>query len=314
MSKFSLMFFLNASADSVSSNHPNLQNFKWTREMSGLPVSKPLSQELSLAPGESKTIFDGTRSLSHDNTTVYSLAPKSVNSTTYVLSHVSGTAPQFRTSRSSGADATTQITITQNGPLLKFASTGGTALNLIVGGAVVGDYVRIGNLFNISNQGQWKIIALTATSLTIENDLGVAEGPITLGAGFANQFRIYSALGVQINDTLNITGGFSPVSRKAYKITAVSDNFIEFSSLEILPTESSIMTNSLSIYSAAKQFVYLETDQKIDMILNGIDAGNVEPFLTGNKPGIFVKTATIWSLAITNQSTDPAVVYIAAIE
>lgn len=314
MSKFNLLFSLNTYKDAASTNQPNFQNFKWTREINGLPASAPLSQEFSLAPGESKTIFDGTRALAHDGTTVYSLLPKAGFSSTYVLKHVSGTAPAFRTARVSGADATTQITVTQNGPLLTFTSTGGTALNLIVGGAVVGDRVRLGTDFDVNNQGEWKIIALTATSFTVENDIGVAQGPVTLGADFADQLRVYSAAGVQVNDVLNITGGFSVVSRDAYKITAVSDNFVEFSSLEILPSEPSVNTNALAIYSAAKQFVYLEASERCSMIINGIAAGDVEPFLVGNKPGIFVKTATMWSLAITNQSTESAALYVAAIE
>lgn len=314
MSKFNLLFFLNAYKDAASTNQPNFQNFKWSREINGLSASKPLSQELSLAPGESKTVFDGTRALSQDGSTVYSLALKVGASSIYVLKHISGTAPAFRTARSSAADATTQITVTQNGPLLIFTSTGGTALSLIAGGAVVGDYVRLGSLFDVNNQGEWKILALTATSLTVKNDIGVAQGPITLAAGFDDQLRVYGALGVQVDDTLNITGGFSIISRDAYKITAVSDNLVEFSSLEVLPTEASVTTNALAIYSAAKQFVYLETSEKVSLIINGIATGDVEPFLVGNKPGIFVKTATMWSLAITNQSTDPASVYVAAIE
>ena len=205
MPNLNFLVFLNTYSDANSSNAPSLSNFKWDRELKGLPVNNPASLAFSLAPGETKTLFDGSRTLDQDGTTQYSIALKALSSNTYVLTNVSGTAPNFRTPRSPGADATTQITATANGPLRTFTSTGGTALALISGGVVVGDYVGLGNLFNQLNQGEYKILALTATSFTVENELGVAEGPNTLGAGFASQLQIYSAAGVQVGDTLIIS-------------------------------------------------------------------------------------------------------------
>lgn len=316
MSKLNFLVFLNSYSDPSSSNNPSLSNFKWDREINGLAVSNPQSLAFSLAPGESRVLFNGTRTLAQDGTTQYTLSLKPLTSNTYILTAVAGTLPNFRAPRAPGADATTQITVTQNGPLVTFASTSGTPLNLISGGVIVGDYVRLGNLFNQANQGEMQIIALTATSFTVANELGAAEGPITLGAGYASQLRIYSALGVQINDTLSIFGGFSPVSQDAYKVTSVAANFLEFYSTAVLPTEGPITTQSIAAYINAKQLVYLESDQDCSMLINGVAAGDIQPIIINNSvfPGVFMRTSIMYSMSVTNNSTSPANLFLASAE
>lgn len=316
MSNFNFLIFLNSYSDANSSNAPSLSNFKWARETNGLSVNNPQSLAFSLAPGETRSLFSGLRILTQNGSTQYSLTLKALTTNTYILSHSGGTAPDFRTPRSPGADATTQITATMNGPLVTFASTGGTPLALIAGGVVVGDYVRLGNLFNQANQGEKKIIALTATSFTVENELGAAEGPITLGAGFASQLQIYSALGVQVGDTLVISGGFSVVTQGSYKISAVGAEFIEFFSADALPTEGPITTQAVAVYYAAKKLVYLEADQLCSMSLNGVAGNEIKPFVINNGtiPGVFMRTSTIYSMSVTNNSTDPANLFLASVE
>lgn len=316
MPNLNLLVFLNSYSDPNSSNNPSLSNFKWDREINGLSVENPQSLAFSLAPGETRVLFNGSRTLAQDGTTLYSIALKPLTSNTYILSNTGGTAPDFRTPRAPGADATTQISVVLNGPLATFSSTGGTPLALLSGGVVVGDYVRIGNLFNPANQGEWKIIAVTATSFTVENELAAAEGPITLGSGFAAQLQIYSAAGVQIGDTLNITGGFSPVTQGSYKITSVGAEFLEFYSTDVLPAEGPIMTQAIAAYIDAKQLVYLESDQHCSMILNGVGGGEIQPFVINNstQPGIFMRTSTIYSMSVTNNSTSPANLFLASVE
>ena len=315
MSNFTFLLFLNKYEDSSPTNNPSQSNFKWTREINSLPVADGISQKFTLAPGETKTLFSGTRTLGQDGTTEYDISLKPLTSNTYILTNSAGTAPDFRTPRTTGADATTQITVTVNGPVVTFASTGGTALDLISGGVVVGDYVRIGTDFNAGNQGEWKVIAVSATSFAVQNELGFAEGPITMGADFADQIQIYSAAGVQVGDTLIINGGFSLVTQGSYKITSVAAEYLEFYSTNVLPQESGILTQ-VAIYSNAKQLVYLESDKKVSMILNGQAGNEVEPFIVGNsvQKGMFLRKSTIYSMTVTNDSTDVADLFFAAIE
>lgn len=314
MSKLNFLVSLNTYSDPNASNAPSLNNFKWTRDIGGIPVSNPISSELSLAPGESKILFSGSRTLLSDNTTNYSLTLKPLSSNTYKLAATSGTMPNFRTPRSIGADATTQVSVTRNGPLAIFTSTGGTPFNLAT--VQIGDLVRIGSLFNQLSQGEYKILAKTSTSFTIENQLASSEGPITLGAGYTSQIQIYSSSGVQIDDTLIISGGFSLVTQGSYKITSVTANYLEFYSTEALPIESNIQTTAINVYSSAKSLVYIECNQKATVIVNGNQSMNIEPFVVNDssKPGIFMVNSTVYSLEVQNNSLNPAEVFLATVE
>ena len=314
MSKLSFSIFVNAYSDSQSSNAPSLNNVKWARDISGLPVNNPTSQGLSVAPGETKSLFSGLRTLGQDSTTQYSIALKPLSSNTYILSAVAGTLPNLRTPRSIGTDATTQVTVTVNGPVVTFTSTSGTLFSL--GSVQIGDIVKIGDLFNSLNQGSYAIIAKTSTSFSVENDLGTSEGPITLGAGFADQIQIFTAAGVQAGDTLIISGGFSPASQGSYKVTAVYANSLEFYSTGVLPQESNVLTQAIAIYSSAKRLVYMESGSKLNVILNGVNIGNMEPLVINNtvSPGIFMMNCTIYSLSVMNTGLESAQLLMIAVE
>jgi hypothetical protein len=315
MSKFNILLSIQSYKDANPTNSPSMSHFKWTREQQGLMSEKPISQELSLAPSESKTLFDGARTLNHDNTTQYSLTKKPLVSNTYIIENVGGTPPDFRIAKASGADATTEITVTKNGTLVTLQSTNGTNLDLITNGVVVGDLISIGSDFNASNQGVFKILSVTATSLSIEN-ANAAPEIVILGASFATNIEIFSSSGVQVGDTVKISGGFSPVSRESFEITAVYSNRIEIFSAKTLPEELNILTDDINIYSSAKKFIYIESSDRLTLTINGTSQVTVEPFVetTGNKPGMYFQKSTIWSLSCNNDSINTATVYVAAIE
>lgn len=314
MSKLNFLVYLNTYSDASASNNPSLSNFKWAREITGIPASNPISEAFSLAPGESKTIFSGVRTLTADGTTEYDISLKPLSSNTYKLAWSAGTLPGFKTLRANGADATTEVTVVVNGPIVTFSSTGGTAFDLSA--VQVGDLVRIGDQFNILNQGEYKILAKTPTSFTVENQTAVNEGPITLGATFADQVRIYSSAGVQRGDIVVIKSGFSSVTFGSYKITDLTDSYIEFYSTNVLPQENGIISADLAIYSQAKNLIYLESDQKAAVTINGSQMANMEPFIINNskQPGVFMLKATVYSFVVTNNSLNTASCYVATVE
>lgn len=314
MAKMNVFVSLTAYADPTSTNSPSLNVFKWARDTSGLTVDNPTSEQLSLAPGETRTLFNGSRSLTQDNTTQYTLALKPANSSIYTLKYVSGAAPGFRAGRISGADASTTITVTQNGSTFTFTSTSGTPFSLLSNGVTVGDQVIIGAGFSLINQGTFKILARTATSFTIQNSDGAPE-MVSLNSSFADQVRIFSSSGVQVGDILNIFGTFSPASQGAYQVTGVQDNLVEFSSTKALPTETQT-TNQIAVYTQAKRIVYIEADQKSTLVPNSGNGIAIEPIqdVSGKKPGVLMRSAITWSLSITNDSLDMANYYVASAE
>lgn len=310
MSNLNLLISLNAYKDTNPVNAPTKSLVKWLTSYTGITINEPNSSIVDLASGESASLFSGAVDLDDDNTTTYNLALKAGSNSTYVLSYNSGSYPNFKDSRVEASDATTQITVTKNGPLLTFTSTGGTALNLIVGGVIVGDEVRLGTVFNSANRGKYKILDRSATSFTVQNNSGVAEGPITLGASFIDQLRIYSTAGVQIGQKLNISADFSSSVFGTYEITDVADTYIEFYSINVLPTQSAIATQ-LNIYSSSKQFLYLEYDKKIALTVNGQLYPNLEVFSIGTsvKPGTFMIKSEIYSLSVQNKSLENASIF-----
>lgn len=317
MNKLNFLLYLNAYADANPTNNPSRNNFKWTRESNGLLVSNPNSLAFSLSPGETRTLFNGMRTLTQDNTTQYSiaLAPIAGQNTTYQLTWSGGTNPGFRTSRVTGGNGTTQVTTSLNGTVLTFTSTGGQPFSLLSGGVVPGDVVQIGNAFNFNNQGQFTVISVTATSFSVNNAFGVIEGPITLGA--TSQVDIFSAAGVQAGDTLVISGGFSPATQGSYIVTAVTDLWVQFASLGVLPTEGPITTEAIAFYSDAQRLVYLESNQKVSMVINGQAGNEINPIANCQcviQPGIFLRMSTIYSMTVTNTSQSEAQLYLASIE
>lgn len=314
-----LLIFLNAFDDETETNNPSRNHFRWTRDLQSLSVSEPTSKCLTLPAGQSLSLFAGIQSTSADATTTWDIALKSGSSNTYVISHASGTAPDFRTKRVLGSDATTEVTVTKNAKLATFASTGGTPFDLTAAGMVVGDEVRIGPGFNVNSQGKFKVLSFTTTSFTIENELTVAEGPIILGADFDDDVRAHSADGIQVGDKVDIIAGFSPASFGTYEITDVADNFIEFFSLEALPTESAISNNpdAFLIYRDAKSFLYIESDQTLDIKINGSAVtNNLVPLRAGVeiKPGVFMSSGSLKSAEIINTSQESASIFYATAE
>jgi hypothetical protein len=558
MPKLNLLVFLNSYGDDRSTNNPDHNGIRWTRDLNGIPcMDAGNTMPFTLAPGESKILFDTTRTLAQDNTTAYSLALSPGTSNNYTLTAVSGTLPNFRAPRVTGADGTTQVVVTTNGPVATFASTGGTyasftgaiagmisnitlvadsigtagnsillvadgvsdistlvanwntanpsnevtltagngtqvpdlglvasfsgtilgtstpvviqavtagtignavvligdgtssistliadwntanpsnqislvsgdgtqvpyggafasytgtpagfttpvtltantlgtigngielvadsvsdlytlvanwnidnPLNMVTlsagngaqiantgqffqllngsdpsivnldggtngdislsggtvstefsfigGGVVVGDKVRIGAPFNPLNQGEWKVIAVSATSFSVANPIAVAEGPYTLGSNFASEIQIYGSAGVQVNDTIVISSGFSQVSWGSFVVSAVAANWLQFYTTAILPQEGPI-TTEIAVYESAKKFVYLEADQLCAITINGVAAGSLMPWVIYNqtKPGQYMLTSTVYSMSVSNSSLNGAQLLFASVE
>lgn len=308
MSKLNLLISLSTFDDGRTTNDPQLVHVDWTRNIKNLPVELPSSKKEVLAPGESVTLLSGAVTTGIDGTTQFDLI-NTLGSTYRIIYDGNGTAPDFRTERALAADATSEITVTKNNnATTTFSSTGGTLANF--GVAVVGDELRLGVAFNISNQGTFQIIAKSATSVTIKKADSVAE-VVVLGANFAVDLRVYSAAGVQRGDKVIINGGFSLATHDTYEITDVAPDFIEFVSTEAIPEENDIIPDTgLTIFSDAKSLVYVESDKKALVKING-DAGQlIEPRTEGSStvPGIYLKLGTAFQIEIENTSLDPATI------
>lgn len=315
MSKMNLLVFLNAYSDSQSTNNPNMNSFKWAREINGAVVQDPRSESIRLAAATPRNVFNGTRTLSQDGTTEYDLTIKPGTSNTYVLKHSAGTAPVFRTLRTTAVDATTEVKVEKNANLVTITRVAGPALTFVTDGVIAGDNIKLGAPFATQTQGTHVILALTEDSISFESVGAVAESSVVLGASFADIFRIFSAAGVQVADKLAIEAGFSALTRGSYDITAVQDNAIEFYSTGTLPQETGILTQ-VAVYTDGKKMIYIESNKKLQVTVNGSQVLLLQPVINQNvvTPGMLLLNASIYSLSIQNLDTTEATVFVASVE
>jgi hypothetical protein len=316
------MPFLNKSThilihgDDTATNNPQKRFVDWRKGWLGVTVEDPESVRVTLVPNETKTVFSGTRTLGVDGTTVFDLELNSYTDGLYRLLYSAGTLPAFRTNRGLTLTGSTVDVAVNNNATVTFTSNpvGGFA------GVVVGDIVFIPHTttgdsaspFNVDNVGEWQVLANTGTVLTAKrlagtDFSGAAELAVAISSN--SQFQAYSSSGVQVGDTLELSAGFSTVTQKTYIVSTVTHNRLEFMSTEPLPLETGITPGAagITVYSNAKRYLKIETDQESVIRLNG-DTGNtnrLQPMIVADAGNMafFEKWGPVWSLVIVNRSS-----------
>lgn len=320
-----LNFQLNAVAykDVKPSNNPSIRVFDLAYKQLGVSIDHPDADDLSIAPGETRIVFNGTRTTSIDGTTAFTITRPDPSTNTYRFSHSGGTAPAFRTDRLPGVDNTSTFTVSINGPLATYTNTGGTPLS--TASVQVGDLLKIenGSGFSQANSGRFVILAKTSTSVTVQNLNAVVES-ITL-TDFT-KFMIYSNGGatnqIQIGDKVIISAGFSPATQGTYEIAEVTPSYFEIlaGNPNGLPLESGIIPGvaGLVFYSSAKKFLLIAAQQKCSIRHNADTSDNVllEPGEVNNpeRPAIYIKQGTTYALSIKNLSLETLNVIVASAE
>jgi hypothetical protein len=312
--------------DQSSTNNPQQRPFDWSRQMQGVPIDNPACDPYRIQPLKNIQVFDGSRTLSYDSLTQYSIEPLNTASNRYRLKWTGvGASPVFRIDRAVGfASGTVTITPQLNQCVVVTASAGA-----IFGSVVAGDVVYVPGLstgdsasvFDPMNEGIWSVLSATSTTLVLGRNPGVVYSSLAQTVTVSNNalFQVFSSDGVQLDDTLNLLEGFSPVMQQMYEIVGVTATSIDFVSGVTLPPTSTVVPglNSIVIFENAKSWIALETDQNINVAINGsITSFTVEPILAGdpNKVGFFQLMGTIYSLNITNKSTLPATIRVLSAE
>lgn len=324
MASFSFYTKAFAFADPNQTNNPQLRNFDWTRQINGLPVNSPGCREYRVDPFDSLDIFNGTKAITVDNTTVFSVSNVSGYNSKYRLAYVSGTVPGFRTARSltlSGGSAT--FTPQANQSVVLTHSGGSVFGSVQTGDIVYVPGVSTGDtaLFDPLNEGEWSVLYAAASALTLvrlPGSIYEVKGE-TVALTTNTQIQAFSAAGVQIDDVLQLKASFPTTLTRSYEITRVTANSLEFVSTQILPAITSITPGigSVVIYSDAKQFLGIESNQEIELFINGSTTGiPIEPWVAGDptKVGSFHSTGTAFSLSITNKTAQQATVTIWSVE
>jgi hypothetical protein len=313
--------------DDSSTNNPQQKAFDWSRQIQGLPVDNAAAEPFRIQPFAQVQIFDGTRTLGYNALTQYSLQPLNTASNRYRLKWTgTGDSPAFRTDRAVTFTNPSTITVTSqlNQCVAVTASAGA-----VFGSVVAGDVVYIpglstgdsASIFDPLNEGVWSVLSADASTLVLGRNPGQVYSALAQTVTITNNasFQVFSSDGVQLDDTLSLIAGFSPVVLQTYEIVGVTANSIDFVSGITLPPTSAIVPglNSIVVFSNAKSWIALETDQNLDVSINqNLSTFTVEPILAGdpNKKGVFQLQGTVYYLTVTNRSTLPASVRILSVE
>lgn len=313
-----------AYSDVKPSNNPSIRTFDLSFKLLGQSADRPMAENFSLAPGETKSVFSGTRVTAIDGTTAFTVTRPVPTENTYRFTSTAGTAPQFRTDRVPAVDNTSVFMVTVNGPLATYTNSSGTPIDTT--NVVVGDILNIGpnSGFSAANRGRFSILAKTSTSLTIQNLNAVAETATIISP---SDFLVYSNGGgssnqTQIGDKVIISSGFSLSTQGTYVIAEVTPMWFEvaIAAENGLALESGIIpgASGLIFYSSSKKFILLAAQQKCSVRVNADASDNnvVEPVEANNpeKPGMFIKQGTCYSLSIKNLSLETLNLIVASVE
>lgn len=326
MSTLTISSAIVAYDDLGANSNPSRVPINWKRTIAALPCYNPSTEKHPVDAQGTKTIIDGTRSTAIDGTSAFSLTLSPLNPTRYVLTNTGGTAPAFRTARSVPvASVALTLTVGANQTLTVAAGAGTPFAAVIVGDEVFVPGVSTGDPtspFNVLNLGYWTVLTRSNTSLTLSRLSGETfEGISEVVTPAVNtDFQVFSAAGVQVGDTVDLSAGFSATALRAYELIAVTASRIEFLSTAPLGEETGILPTAtgMIVYTAAKRFVSIETDQEVVVRLNG-DAGNsnrATPWIAANEsfPGKFEITGPVWKLVLVNRSNVFATVVVMSVE
>lgn len=315
-----------AFGDSSPTSNPRLRFVDWSRDLSDIQGHNPRTESHSLQPGEEKTVFDGSRTLTLDGVagpTGFSVSLVAGTTDHYRFAWTNGNNPGFRTSRTLDVNgATVSVTLTPNNTAVMAISGGKTFAGVEAGDTLwlPSTQDNITSPFSVLNRGLWSVAARSATQLALVrlDDFQATEETVTLTSN--DQLQAFSSTGVQAGDKLEISGGFAPSTQKSFQITSVTPRYLEVFSAGLVPSESGIFpgATNFAVYSASKSYVYVEADQECVVRVNG-DTGNtnrVSPWAAGDpaRVGTYERTGPTRTLKVLNKSSVPMNITVISVE
>ena len=300
---------LSYNASQGTTDSPLMRSFDWTRRMTGLSVGNPQSDNFVLSPGQTVSVFNGSKPNPLDTSSVLDLL--SVGNGLYRLNVTAGSS-EFRTRRSISGISNCSISI-NNLSMAVFNFSGSTLSSV-----QIGDTMRIKGssthdsgpfAFNSLNSGNWLIIGKNGTSLSCVRPVGetftAAAESISDASG---DIDIYSSSGLQKGDKMQISGAFSLASFRSYELKEVTPDYLDFISTVALPIETDIsyIDNAINFYTSAKKYIYMESDQVCVVQFNGSSdiTNKIVPVAAGSPtlPGFLSQTGDFYSCDVTNKS------------
>jgi len=271
---------------------------------------QPYQQTLPVPPSTTVTFFDGTRSISANSTTVFTLTLSPlVLDPVYRLTWTAGTAPMLRTPRYVDlTDLLVTITVNAN-ETATFASDDGIFSAVQVGDTIFIPGVSTGDPagpFSEANCGFWNVLARSTDGSTMQlarragqpfSALGELVTVIAVGDLVA-----FSSGPVQIGDSVYISAGFSQPILRTWRVRELTATWFEIVASDPLPsTEVQTAGTPPVFYSSAKRALVLTVDQEADAVINGVSR-RLSPPSPGSVPAVLALTGPVYSLSVTSRA------------
>lgn len=297
-----------------NTSSPQLNHFKWTREIVNVPVNDPVSMDYTLDPGQQIELFNALKSTSHSPTSQYQISHVAGNIYKIEWTGV-GSAPNFRTPRAIGVDNTTQVDLAVdiNTGIVTLTTPSGTPINTST--IVVGDVIHLSaSAFAVNNAGSFPIIAVGPTYIMYKNPSATPQ-TVTLGSNYNKKLKVFSSAGVVKGDRVLLRHNTHAVVNGIYEITDVLDDTLFIFSTQSLPPITDV-SFELVIFSAGKQLIYLESDKPLAIQINNVWESDLEVFPgKPTQPGIYLKKSLVYKLVVRNKSLiEKAKIYFASAE
>lgn len=305
-----------AFSDKIPSNKPLRKNFDWQRNLTQPCINPKADFQENIIT--SHTFFNGEVATAIDNTTLITVTLSPLDPTRYRFSWVGGTKPAFREDRTLALSGNSVTVVLNPDATVNFTLSGGTWAgiangdNVFIPGATTGDG---SGPFNVLNEGVWVVLnVVSPTNLQcarLSNSAFQATGEVV--AVTANsQVLGFSALGVQVSNGVDISSvNFAVASRRTMVVAAVTANWFEVLSTTPVPLQINVqvLTEGMTFFSGAKNFLRVECDQEAAVQLNG-DTGTsnrISPLQAGDPDNVgwLEKWGPVWSVTVVNRSSQP---------
>lgn len=313
----------------VVGNNPTLRSFDWVTQESSIPVRDTYSFDSTVLPGQSVSLKSSERTLFSDTTTTMKVdVPVLGNDVVRYRYTGTGASPVFRTNRSLGIDATTQLTVALSGNSAAVVTcTGGTSPtfnNIQVGDSVYiqpSDNVFV-NSFSVSNTSVYPgvlytVIDKNSSSFTIRNPGNLVPETVLLGSSYADSIRVFSSVGVQINDSIMFDSTCNlNIQNKAgqFDVFMVTDR-----DLYVLNTSAvinapvalgGISGSPIRVFSDIISFIAIDADGEITLRLNNNPTSDITLYCYQPNKAMFAGTMNVTSIMAINNTSNPVTVRI----
>jgi hypothetical protein len=165
---------------------------------------------------------------------------------------------------------------------------------------VVGDeiYFGAGSGLSASEQGVYPIVGVSTNYVDI-----IAPDLVDQVVTLADAADVYafSSGPVRVNDYVRLGTAFAFGNRGEFQVTRVTSRFIEFQNGECIPEGP--ITQDLTIYEQVYKVLFLESDQRVNVYINGaVTPLAIEPYMDGQSGmvGYLMVRTPVYSLSIEN--------------